>query len=46
MVNLHGEPQSREDAKKENLHHNPLLLCVFAVNFPNVKGMQKRKMQL
>jgi hypothetical protein len=45
MVNLHGEPQSR-DAKKENFHILPLLLCVFAVNFPNIKGMQKRKMEL
>jgi hypothetical protein len=24
MVNLHGEPQSREDAKKENLYILPL----------------------
>jgi hypothetical protein len=23
MVNLHGEPQSREDAKKEDLRINP-----------------------
>jgi hypothetical protein len=28
------------DAKKENLYINPLLLCLFAVKIPNVKGVQ------